>query len=476
MPVEALSAAPAGVVLENPAGWVEAATERGQALVEWRMRRSDGTEFPAEISCRAMTMDGTPRVLAGVRDVTERKRAEADMLLVREALDDCGTAVLILNQAHRAQYINAAFGSLFGFTPDRAAMVRLGHLFEDAALAETIEANVFSGASWAGEAAMHTKEHRRFPASVRATPVLDEDFTVAGGLLIINDISRRKHMEGQLRQSQNLKSIGQLAAGIAHEINTPMQYVGDNLRFLQGAFGDLLRLVERGGEAAAALGEAAPGHPAEAAFSEAAVDADAEYLAEEAPLALGQSLEGVERVTRIVGAMRQFTHPGAEEKRLADLNAAMESTATVARNEWRYVADLDLDLEDGLPPVPCIPGEINQVFLNLIVNAAHAIGEVVGDGSDGRGRITVTSRSEPGWVTFSVADTGTGITPEVRERIFDPFFTTKEVGQGTGQGLSISYSVITEKHGGELTFETEVGRGSVFHVRLPLAPPDEAGE
>jgi signal transduction histidine kinase len=141
---------------------------------------------------------------------------------------------------------------------------------------------------------------------------------------------------------------------------------------------------------------------------------------------------------------------------------------SVARNEWKYVADVETDLEDDLPLVPCFPGSFNQVILNLFVNAAHAIGDVVKDGSDGKGKITVTTREDNGWVEIRLGDTGCGIPEANRTKIFDPFFTTKEVGKGTGQGLSIAHSVIVEKHGGTIDFESEIGKGTTFIIRVPL--------
>ncbi len=287
-------------------------------------------------------------------------------------------------------------------------------------------------------------------------------------LLLGADITERRQLEAQLALAQKMEAIGQLAAGIAHEINTPLQYVGDNARFLQQAFSDLARVIDRWGRLLEALrsGSLTPELLEEA--QRAAEEADLEYLREEIPRALEQSLEGIERVSRIVRAMKEFSHPGTEEKVETDLNKALEATLTVSRNEWKYVADVVKDLDPSLPLVPCLPGDLNQVFLNLIVNAAHAIAEVVGDGSRGKGTLTVSTRRDGGWVEVRIGDTGTGIPPEIQSKIFDPFFTTKEVGRGTGQGLAIAHSVVVEKHGGSISFASEVGRGTTFKVRLPL--------
>jgi len=197
---------------------------------------------------------------------------------------------------------------------------------------------------------------------------------------------------------------------------------------------------------------------------------DVDFLVAEIPKAIQQTLGGVDRVARIVRAMKEFSHPGTGEKTLVDLNQAVETTLTVARNEWKYVATVKTDFDPNLPLIPCLPGELNQVMLNLVVNAAHAIAEVVKDDGQARGLITATTRQCGDWVEIRIRDTGPGIPEKIRHKIYDPFFTTKPVGKGTGQGLAIAHTVIVEQHGGTLHFETELGAGTVFIVRLPLKP------
>jgi PAS domain S-box-containing protein len=287
------------------------------------------------------------------------------------------------------------------------------------------------------------------------------------------DITERKRAEEALRQSesqlrlaQKLESIGQLAAGIAHEINTPIQYIGDNAKFLDDAFRDLVAFVDPHPEIAGALR-----NPDQADFVtalERAVDnVDVDYLRNEIPKAIEQLLEGVAQVARIVRAMKEFSHPGQVEKAPVNINRAIESTILVSKNEWKYVADLTTDLDSELPPVPCLASEFNQVILNLIVNAAHAISDVVRD-SNQKGSIRISTHRDGGWAEVRVSDTGAGIPEDIRAQIFTPFFTTKEVGKGTGQGLAISHSVIVKKHQGTIRFESEVGAGTTFVIRLPL--------
>jgi len=302
---------------------------------------------------------------------------------------------------------------------------------------------------------------------ITLTPVTGDNGASAGCLLLASDVTDRRHLESQLSQAQKLESIGQLAAGIAHEVNTPTQYVGDNTRFMEEAFGDLSTLLTQ----FQTLLNAAHGGPVPAEVieaTEAAIEeADLDYLNDEIPTAIRQSLEGIERVTQIVAAMKEFSHPGQAEKQPSDINKQIESTITVSRNEWKYVAELTTDLDPDLPPVPCLAAELNQVFLNIIVNAAHAIRDVVGESGD-KGQITVTSRAAGTWVEIRIRDTGSGIPDHARAKVFDPFFTTKQVGKGTGQGLAIAHSVVVDKHGGTLTFETEMGKGTVFVIRLPV--------
>jgi two-component system, NtrC family, sensor kinase len=296
-------------------------------------------------------------------------------------------------------------------------------------------------------------------------------------LLISRDISVRKQMERerqaaeiQVRQSQKLEAIGQLAAGIAHEINTPTQYIGDNTTFLRDVFGqtaELLRTLQ-GHLERLRDGAGAPAAEVKQAL-EALEAADVDYLEEETPKAIQQTLEGVARVSKIVSAMKDFSHPGGESASVIDLHRAIESTITVSRGEWKTVAELETDFAPNLPLVSCYPGEINQVLLNLLVNAAHAIGaQREAHGGSWPGLIRVGTRLLPAEVEIWVSDNGTGIPQEIRERIFDPFFTTKPVGKGSGQGLSIVHSVVTEKHKGRIALDSSPGEGTTFHIFLPL--------
>ncbi len=308
-------------------------------------------------------------------------------------------------------------------------------------------------------------ETRLLGLTITPVAVASEDLTEI--LIIGSDTTDRSALEEQRRQAQKLESVGQLAAGIAHEINTPTQYIGDNLRFLKDTFRDLQDLLANYERLSVAGSGSALSSEEVQALVAAVKKADAAYLMEEIPKAIEQSLEGVSRVSALVGAMKEFSHPGTKEKVLLDLNHAIQCTITVARNEWKYVAEMETDFDPTLPRISCQPGEFNQVILNLIVNAVHAIADLVAKGGPAKGTIKVQTRNCEEWVEIRIQDSGTGIPTKARARVFDPFFTTKEIGKGTGQGLAIARSVVVDKHGGTIHFETEEGKGTTFIIRLP---------
>jgi two-component system, NtrC family, sensor kinase len=289
-----------------------------------------------------------------------------------------------------------------------------------------------------------------------------------------NAQKERDLMEAQMRQAQKLESVGHLAAGIAHEINTPIQYIGDNIRFIEECFAGLGGLLREYHNLAAAVRSNTVTPALIAAVESSGKIIDINYLSREIPLAVQQSLEGVSHVSNIVRAMREFSHPGSTEKVPIDLHRAIETSVTVARSEWKYVAEVVTDFAPGLPLVPCLPCEFNQVILNLVVNAAHAIGDVMKEAEGTKGIIKITTRHEGPWAEIRISDTGAGIPESIRHRIFDPFFTTKDVGKGTGQGLAIARSTVVDKHGGQLSFESTTGQGTTFIIRLPLSPSPAA--
>jgi signal transduction histidine kinase len=276
---------------------------------------------------------------------------------------------------------------------------------------------------------------------------------------LAEELAWRDRVETDIRVSQRLEAVGQLAAGIAHEINNPLQYVGDHLEFVNDATAELLGLV---GRLETYVGELGEPHlmTARTVFD----STDLHYMRRELPGALDAIQDGIQRITSIVRAMKELSHPGTRDARVADINRAIESALEVSASSYRSVADLEKDLAP-LPPVTCFIAELGQVFLNLIVNAAQAMeGQL-------RGKLCVRSAVDGEHVVISVTDTGAGIPADIQQRIFDPFFTTKEVGRGTGQGLAIARVIVVDRHGGQLSFDTAAGRGTTFVIRIPIDGP-----
>jgi len=303
-----------------------------------------------------------------------------------------------------------------------------------------------------------------------AAAFIIKPFNIEQLIITLNNKSEQKKslkekeiLHAQLLQTHKLESVGQLASGIAHEIITPTQFVSSNVSFLEDTFADIQKMVKT--LVTANAEKTLTGD----VLKQALETADWPFLEKEIPMAIQQSREGLSRVTHLVRAMKEFSHPGGKEAELVDINRLIETTATVARNEWKYSSELQLDLAPDLPKVVCLAGEIGQVFLNLLVNAAHTITEKLGRTPVGnKGLITVTTRVDGSSVLIHFADTGCGIPDFAKAKIFDPFFTTKAVGSGTGQGLAIAYDVVTRKHDGTLTYITAIGEGTTFTVRLPI--------
>lgn len=398
-----------------------------------------------------------------------RERLEAELADAIRFLD-CVPSILVgLDCAGRITRWNPAAVTSLGLDPKRAAGQTL-----DACGVDWVRPNMATEISHWLESAQPSYRSPDIPYRREGTArVLGMEVhgmpsrgAAAGFILTGADLTERRSAELVVEQSQRLESVGQLAAGIAHEINTPIQYVGDNLRFLRDAFQEeqsVLRQYERlrrEAEEGGACGGALRG------LNEALRAADMGYLRGEIPNALAQSLEGVERVATIVSAMKEFAHPGRNEESAADLNKALLNTLIVARNELKYVADVETGFGE-LPPVTCCLSEVNQVFLNLLINAAHAIAEVIQD-KGVRGKITVRTWQEGENARIAISDTGCGIAPGIASKVFDPFFTTKPIGKGTGQGLAIARSIVVEKHGGSLTFVPNGAQGTTFLIALPI--------
>ncbi len=477
--------------------------------------RKDGREFPVEVSVSAFQLRKKQAILGNLRDISERKQSEAALLRYaqdleasqaaqhrhaeqlarsveelaherealrqseeryRELIENASDIVYTTDLDGHMTSLNRVGRQLLGYSLEQMAKLDIWELVENKHWEQ-----VKSGRQrlLAGEADIHmevevkAQDGRRLMLDVKPRLVVENGMPV-GVQGIGRDITGRDVAEMELRHAQKLESVGRLASGIAHEINTPIQFVGDNTRFLQDSFDGLRTLLGKYQELRDAAASDAALAEMLASVHQVEEQTDCAYLLEEIPSALSQTLDGVTRVATIVRAMKEFAHPESKEMAAADINKALQSTLTVARNELKYVADVELDLGE-IPPVVCNVGDLNQVFLNLLVNAAHAIADVV-KGTDEKGKICVRTVPEGDTVVISISDTGSGIPEAIRTKIFDPFFTTKEVGRGTGQGLAIARSVVVERHRGTLTFESEVGKGTTFHIRLPIQPPETSKE
>ncbi len=379
-------------------------------------------------------------------------------------------AVLFTDTANRLTWLNDASLAMIGVTLEEA----VGRPVRDLVPLAGTDANTFrrlrealtTGQPFEGTVFNRDRAGVGRWLRLQVSPTIHEG-AVIGFMTLATDVTEQLQLDRRVEFSERMAAMGTLATGVAHEINTPVQFVSDSLHFLSGATGDLMALIDALVAVRSAVLTGAPATDLAAAAVAAEDDADLAYLRENMPKAIESCLDGVDRVSTIVRSVKEFAHPNQVTMTSVDLNHAVATTLTLARNEYKYVADLVTDFGD-LPPVRCLVGGINQVVLNLVVNAAHAIGARV-KGTGTKGRITVRTRAEGDHVVIAIEDTGGGIAADIRDRIFESFFTTKAVGEGTGQGLSLARSIVAKNHGGTLTFDTVEGTGSTFYVRLPIA-------
>jgi nitrogen fixation negative regulator NifL len=456
-------------------------------------RRKDGVEYCEDLTITPVAdRSGEIKNFVGIkRDISKHKKFEQELQeassLLKSLLDNVPDMIYFKDLQSRFVHVSKSFEKLFRISDTSQLLGKTDFDFfseEHARPAYDDEQRIIrTGQPLLGKLEKETHPDGRVTWCItNKLPWRNASGQILGTFGISKDVTAlhaaeedRAVMQSQLQQAQKLEAIGQLAAGIAHEINTPTQYVGDNTRFLKDSFASIAGALRACEELLDATRKNAVTPDLLARVEETVATSDLQYLFEQIPAAIKETLEGVDRVSKIVRAMKEFSHPGDKQRTAVDLNRAIESTITVASNEWKYVADVKLDLDPDLPLVPCFIGEFNQSILNLIVNAAHAIGDVVKSKPGTKGLITISSRRDGDDAEIRVTDTGTGIPEAVRPHIFEPFFTTKGIGKGTGQGLSIVYGSIVKKHGGSVRFETEAGQGTSFILRLPLiAPASEA--
>ena len=406
--------------------------------------------------------------------IVERGRAH-----LRAAMDSAVQGVVFADAHGRIQFHNEATARLFGYDSGELVGQEIGRLIPAdlgitaAEVPGVLPPNLilaFTGSTL--DVLAYRKDGSQFVTDVTISMTEVDGEPVY--TLVLRDISARladeaekNRLQLELAKAHKLEAVGRLAAGVAHEINTPTQYVGDNLHFLHESLGGVRQVLQAYRNAARSAPDAE--HAAALAAADAlAAKLDLEYLAQEMPRAIDQALEGTKQIASIVSAMKAFCHPGRGEKAPVDLNAAIQNTVSVSRSEWKNVARIELALAPDLPPVVGNDNELKQVLLNLVVNAAQAIAETKATGVAKLGTIQITTRRAATFAEIAIADDGPGIPEHVMARMFEPFFTTKSVGQGTGQGLAIAHAIIVDRHGGEITVQSEPGRGATFRLRLPL--------
>lgn len=421
------------------------------------------------ISERTSAIEASNRQL--LQEIAERVRAERELARLKTAVEQAAEGILITDTSGAVEYASPSFLRMTGYPLGEV----LGKATTTFWAGQSVERSGESkrntlgeGNVWSGRVKCVRKDGSEFHLEEVVSPVRNLDGEIIDYVCVARDVTREMALESQLRHAQKLESIGQLAAGIAHEINTPTQFVGDNTRFLRDAVADLVELVTAYGKLAAAIREENKCREWIHEVEEIQKRIDLDFLIEELPRSIEQTLEGIARVTLIVRAMKEFSHPGVATPTPTDLNSCIESTVTVARSEWKYVADLNVAFDPALPLVPCIPADFNQVILNLVVNSAQAITQKFGTSSGQKGCIRITTARKDGHAEVEIEDNGCGIPEAIRHRVFDPFFTTKEVGKGTGQGLAIARNVVVDKLGGTIECRSEPGSSTTFTIRLPL--------
>lgn len=450
---------------------------RPVAPITCRLQHQDGSEAWIEFVGTARIEDHEVHgIVMAARDMTQRRAVEERLRLLESAVTQLQDAVIVLEalDPRGVIFANPAACHLTGWTMEeligQEASATLTVDRNDPGVLTLIEALVEQRTAIA-EHELVRQDGSSIVVQTGVAPVVGADGATSHILAIMRDLTEDRRLEVELRHAQKLEAMGRLSAGIAHEINTPIQFIGDNVQFLSTAFSGVVELL---GYYRTALrnSDQLSWVERKAKLDHAEQIADVDFLEAEVPRALEEAVEGIDRVATIVRAMKAFGHPDNAEQRSADLNEAIRNTLTVARAELKYVAEVVTDFGE-LPPVLCHLGDLNQVFLNLLVNASHAIAEAVGDSGD-LGVITVRTSRETDSVVVSIADSGDGIPEEHRPFLFEPFFTTKEQGHGTGQGLALARTIVQDRHGGRIDYETEVGVGTTFSVHLPIGGRTEA--
>ena len=462
----------------NPTKILKKAIEKGRfEITGWRVRR-DGTKYITnDIITALFDRNGNLKGFSEVtKDVTKQKKSEYE---IHAIFNTVVSGLSLVDKNFNIMKVNSSFLKLSGLEEKKVIGKKCYDIFSGE-LCKTdncpLQRLLNDQKDYFEEEIRQTRiDGKKILTSVTATPFFDYDGDFVGIVESFTDLTEREKaqkeksvLEKELHQAQKLEAIGTLAAGIAHEINTPIQFIGNNTGFMIKATSKLFTLIKDYQDILANIVEFEEPELLAKKLKKIEKKAKLPYLQKEVPLALNQTSEGVERVAKIVKAMKEFSYVGNDNMAQENINNAIESTIPISRNEWKYVAEMKTDLDPSLPLVECCIGDIKQVLLNLIINAAHAIADALAVSGEKLGLIFIRTYAKDGSVFILVGDTGSGIPEEIRDKIFEHFFTTKEVGKGTGQGLSMAYRTIVEKHKGKLTFETKIGKGTTFIIELPI--------
>ena len=441
---------------------------------EHRLQHKDGTWRWIMARCTVMRRDGggrATRILGVHTDITALKQVEAQLRaqqaenrMLALVAEHTTNSVIITDGAGLIEWVNRGFEAVSGYSLSEVIGRKPGAFLQgpdsDLGVIAHMRNKIQNGEPLRAKILNYRKDQRPIWISLEVQPVRESSGSISHFVAVMEDVTEAERLEAERRLSQKLQSVGQLASGIAHEINTPIQFVGDSITFLDEAWLSIEPFVKSARMLPRPQGTA-DGLEAQ---NEDLRNEDVDFLLDNFPVAIARARDGVKRVAGIVRAMKEFAHPDRGQAAKGDLNAAIKNTIIVASNEYKYVGCVSVECGE-LPLVRCRISSINQVLLNLIVNAAHALADR--GHTKQTGRIDIKSRSEGEWVILSVCDNGCGIPSSIADRIFDPFFTSKEIGRGTGQGLAIARAIVVEQHAGRLLVQSKVGEGSTFEVWLP---------
>jgi len=406
---------------------------------------------------------GSGEIVTIFEDITINKQNEERNLKLISAIEHNPSSILITDNKHRIEYANPSFTKITGYSQLEARGKTLSILSENSASKASID-NVIPGLdrgeSWEGELLHQKKNGDSYYDKLSIVPISNSKKEIINFVVTHNDISEFKRLQSNLLQAQKMESVGQLSAGIAHEINTPVQYISDNLKFISQGLEPVFAMVKKIIDSTDCTEMLA--------LVNNLKNSDFDYLAGEIPLALTQSMEGTDQIASIIKAMKEFSHPGVRDRVNTDINKLILTVLSISKNEWKYNCETVTDLAPNLPHILVYANEINQVLLNIIVNAAQAIGSQIEAKIIERGLIKIKSAVENGYLKITIEDNGGGIPDEIKNKIYDPFFTTKDVGKGSGQGLYIAHDIIVNKHQGRIELESKVGSGSEFKIYLPI--------